>query len=226
MNSKGVAIRRCQRWCRRALQTSLNATAARMSKKFFCGKSVVAYVPTPANRSALRICLELVRALRWSTSFRTHCVLRTALVTRPFARSTRIATSSAVVPRLMPTTVRASGSRSSRGSSSSRVVRQAKTQTVSKRQEWNRDFGDFVDRQLNDTRYASVLAANYVGLLYGGQIDVTRKSRVCVSAGGATAIVRRKLGIEGYSVAARRIGKTIATMRSMQLPLRSLDRAR
>ena len=58
-------------------------------------------------------------------------------------------------------------------------------------------FGDFVDRQLNDTRYASVLAANYVGLLYGGQIDVTRKSRVCVSAGGATAIVRRKLGIEG-----------------------------
>jgi CRISPR-associated endonuclease Csn1 len=58
-------------------------------------------------------------------------------------------------------------------------------------------FGDFVERQLNDTRYASRLAADYVGLLFGGRIDVAHTQRVNVSAGGATAIVRRKLGIEG-----------------------------
>ncbi len=58
-------------------------------------------------------------------------------------------------------------------------------------------FGDFVERQLNDTRYASRLAVDYVGLLFGGQIDLTKTRRVSVSAGGATAIVRRKLGIEG-----------------------------
>jgi len=58
-------------------------------------------------------------------------------------------------------------------------------------------FGDFIDRQLNDTRYASRLACEYVGLLFGGQIDGARKRRVLASAGGATAIVRRKLGIEG-----------------------------
>ncbi len=58
-------------------------------------------------------------------------------------------------------------------------------------------FGDFLKRQLNDTRYASRLAMDYVGLLFGGGIDLTKRQRVFVSAGGATAIVRRKLGIEG-----------------------------
>ncbi len=58
-------------------------------------------------------------------------------------------------------------------------------------------FGDFTERQLNDTRYASRLAGDYIGLLYGGRKDATSRQRVQVSAGGATAIVRRKLGIEG-----------------------------
>lgn len=58
-------------------------------------------------------------------------------------------------------------------------------------------FGDFTQRQLNDTRYASRLASDFVGMLYGGKIDAAARQRVFVSAGGATAIVRRKLGLEG-----------------------------
>jgi len=58
-------------------------------------------------------------------------------------------------------------------------------------------FGDFTERQLNDTRYASRLAGDYLGLLFGGRVDGESRRRVQVSAGGATAIVRRKLGIEG-----------------------------
>lgn len=58
-------------------------------------------------------------------------------------------------------------------------------------------FGDFATRQLNDTRYASRLAADYLGLLFGGRVDESRTQRVTVSAGGATAQVRRKLGLEG-----------------------------
>jgi CRISPR-associated endonuclease Csn1 len=58
-------------------------------------------------------------------------------------------------------------------------------------------FGDFTQRQLNDTRYASRLAKEYVALLFGGKVDAESRQRVFVSAGGATAIVRRKLGIEG-----------------------------
>lgn len=58
-------------------------------------------------------------------------------------------------------------------------------------------FGDFAERQLNDTRYAARLAAEYVGLLYGGVIDGDGCRRVQVSAGGATAVMRRRLGLEG-----------------------------
>lgn len=58
-------------------------------------------------------------------------------------------------------------------------------------------FGDFVSRQLNDTRYAARLAGDYLGLLYGGQVDADGVRRIQVSTGGATAIVRRKLGLEG-----------------------------
>ena len=57
-------------------------------------------------------------------------------------------------------------------------------------------FGDFTERQLNDTRCASRLALEYLGLLFGAQIDLTRKRRVQASAGGATATIRRKLGME------------------------------
>ncbi|HHI80344.1 MAG TPA: type II CRISPR RNA-guided endonuclease Cas9, partial [Planctomycetes bacterium] len=39
-------------------------------------------------------------------------------------------------------------------------------------------LNDFCSRQLNDTRYASTLARDYLGLLYGGYIDASRKTRI------------------------------------------------
>lgn len=48
----------------------------------------------------------------------------------------------------------------------------------------------FVHRQLNDTRYMSRLAGDYLGLLFGGQIDGEGRRRVQVSAGGVTAYLR------------------------------------
>ncbi len=49
---------------------------------------------------------------------------------------------------------------------------------------------DFAARQLNDTRYISRLAADYVGLLFGGRIDDHSRLRVQVSAGRTTAYLR------------------------------------
>ena len=54
---------------------------------------------------------------------------------------------------------------------------------------------DFASRQLNDTRYASKFVAEYIGLLYGGAVDADGRRRVQVSAGGATAILRREWDI-------------------------------
>jgi CRISPR-associated endonuclease Csn1 len=48
---------------------------------------------------------------------------------------------------------------------------------------------------LNDTRYASRLAAQYLGLLYGGVVDGERKRRVFTCAGELTAILRREWGL-------------------------------
>ena len=50
--------------------------------------------------------------------------------------------------------------------------------------------GDFAARLLQDTRYMSRLAMEYVGLLYGGAIDAAGRRRVQVSAGGITAYLR------------------------------------
>jgi len=50
--------------------------------------------------------------------------------------------------------------------------------------------GDFAQRQLNDMRYMSRLAADYLGLLYGGQIDAQGKRRIQVSPGRVTAYLR------------------------------------
>ena len=58
-------------------------------------------------------------------------------------------------------------------------------------------FEEFASRQLNDMRYASRLACDYVGLLYGGRVDAEHVLRVQSSAGGATAHVRRGLLLEG-----------------------------
>ncbi len=50
----------------------------------------------------------------------------------------------------------------------------------------------FTERQLQDTRYASRLAADYLGLLYGGRVDAEGKLRVQVSAGGVTHHLRNE----------------------------------
>jgi len=55
--------------------------------------------------------------------------------------------------------------------------------------------GDFAARQLQDTRYMSKLAAQYLGLLYGGQIDGDGRRRVQVSAGRVTAYLRDEWGL-------------------------------
>ncbi len=52
------------------------------------------------------------------------------------------------------------------------------------------EFDDFENRQLNDTRYVSRLAADYVALLYGGRIDANGRLRVQVSKGGTTKYLR------------------------------------
>jgi len=49
---------------------------------------------------------------------------------------------------------------------------------------------DFISQQLNDTKYASTLAADYLALLYGGRSDQSGKLRVQASRGGITAHLR------------------------------------
>jgi len=56
-------------------------------------------------------------------------------------------------------------------------------------------IGSFKKRQLNDTRYASKLAVNYLGMLYGEVIDEEGTRRVHVSNGEITHHVRNALGM-------------------------------
>ena len=51
-------------------------------------------------------------------------------------------------------------------------------------------FDDFTSRELNDTRWASRLAADYVGTLFGGRIDANGTLRVQVSSGQLTSFLR------------------------------------
>ena len=53
------------------------------------------------------------------------------------------------------------------------------------------DTGHFIARQLNDTRYASRLGADYLGTLYGGRNDAEGKQRIFAIAGQVTAEMRR-----------------------------------
>ena len=53
---------------------------------------------------------------------------------------------------------------------------------------------EFLDRNLNDTRYASKLAMQYLAMLYGGINDKTGKKRVFAISGGCTAMIRRAWG--------------------------------
>lgn len=56
---------------------------------------------------------------------------------------------------------------------------------------------DFTARQMNDTRYASRLAARYVSCLYGGLSDASSRQRVFVSPGQVTAFLRRLWSVGG-----------------------------
>jgi CRISPR-associated endonuclease Csn1 len=49
---------------------------------------------------------------------------------------------------------------------------------------------DFAQQQLNDTRYISRMAADYVALLFGGRIDPERTQRIQVGRGGTTKYLR------------------------------------
>ncbi len=54
---------------------------------------------------------------------------------------------------------------------------------------------EIASRELNDTRYASRLAMQYVGLLYGGVVDADGVRRVQASRGGTTAFLRDLWGM-------------------------------
>ncbi len=55
----------------------------------------------------------------------------------------------------------------------------------------------FTLRHLQDTRYTSRLAAEYLGLLYGGQIDNQDKRRIQTNTGGITHHLRNEWGLNG-----------------------------
>lgn len=60
-----------------------------------------------------------------------------------------------------------------------------------------KDITELASQQLNDTRYASRAAAEYVGLLYGGLWDENRKRRVFACRGTTTAFFRLAWGVNG-----------------------------
>ncbi len=52
------------------------------------------------------------------------------------------------------------------------------------------DMDDFCSRQLNDTRYASRIAMDYLGFLYGGRVDSEHNQRVFAGNGRLTSYLR------------------------------------
>ncbi|MCL2330204.1 MAG: type II CRISPR RNA-guided endonuclease Cas9, partial [Phycisphaerae bacterium] len=58
-------------------------------------------------------------------------------------------------------------------------------------------YSDFTARHLADTRYASKLAREYLGVLYGGDVDAAGKQRVQVSSGSVTAFLRNEWELNG-----------------------------
>lgn len=58
-----------------------------------------------------------------------------------------------------------------------------------------KEFLDFSNRQLSDTRYASRAAAEYLGTLYGGKVDADGTLRVQVGSGQVTALLRSVWGL-------------------------------
>lgn len=51
---------------------------------------------------------------------------------------------------------------------------------------------DFVNRQLDETRYMSRAAADYLGILFGGRVDEQGRQRIYTVTGGLTAILRNQ----------------------------------
>ena len=58
------------------------------------------------------------------------------------------------------------------------------------------DLDQFAQRELNDTRYASLVAVQYVGMLYGGAVDAQHNRRVQVGKGGTTGFLRDMYGLD------------------------------
>lgn len=58
-------------------------------------------------------------------------------------------------------------------------------------------LSEFTERQLNDTRYASRLAARYLSVLFGGENDAEGRKRVFTCAGQVTALLRREWRLNG-----------------------------
>lgn len=56
-------------------------------------------------------------------------------------------------------------------------------------------LGDFSERQLRDTAYASKLASQYISVLYGGLSDAEHQRRVQATSGRATAFLRNEWGL-------------------------------
>ncbi len=54
----------------------------------------------------------------------------------------------------------------------------------------------FSNRQLNDTRYASTLAGDYLAMFYGGRVDENSTLRVETNTGGVTHHLRREWQLE------------------------------
>ncbi len=53
-------------------------------------------------------------------------------------------------------------------------------------------MNDFTSRQLNDTRYATKLAADYLALMYGGRVDNSGHRRIRATAGQVTSFLRNE----------------------------------
>ncbi len=77
-----------------------------------------------------------------------------------------------------------------RGAAAKEKLRRFQLQEIG---ELNED--GFVSSQLNDTRYASVLAVHFLSLLYGGDVDADGIRRIQAGRGGATKFLRDEWGL-------------------------------
>ena len=71
-----------------------------------------------------------------------------------------------------------------------RTVAEKLRRFMMKKEELDTFLGDFRNRQLNDTAYASRLATRFLSLLYGGFADVEHEQRVFAPSGQTTACFR------------------------------------